>query len=476
MHRPRKAAQVYVPEYVYRDQHPLRTGVPGRKYSPFDYVKPIIDSMQDIDDKAHGTGMRGLVYAEQRRRERDLMGCAREASCDFAADEHASHAKFARPSKEFRDSLCSNCGTNKRTDILLGSDGRYVCKCGAEGAMVMGDDFKDTHNTDKSSARADVFRPSQALVRSTSVPEAAKRKHRLGKAAEMSERAADREAFALTKGNQRKLTAIVVMVDDLLNEIGRVDDKVARKVRMDAESVFRESVRHHSVCRRRECQKTLFEKPVGVIARESVVFTLDQLSSTGMDGMSIQSIVALQQRVRSSHVFSQRVNATQHQSCLAMISALSTSNNDIPCPEAKSPEERVACKAGGSLPFSRQQSDADVAGLVQLRDAISRLSVEYACSSGVRDGAMCAMQDANFVKRLAESEAVSADKCKLGTAYVILRSVAEMTGDAQQIKAERYVRRAGLETKDVESMVSAVRAILPRDVVDGRVVDDDELY
>ena len=482
---------------VFRDQHPLRTGLPGRKYSPFDYVTPIVDVMRHTDDKAYGTGMSRIVYQEQRRKERAVLekNIAKidnfdyaQALGDFSLDEYSSNTKFARPSEHPPDSLCNNCGTTKRTDILIGSDGRLVCKCGAEGGMIMSSDFKETHDTAKSLARADVSSSSSGTIKasiktlhSTSVSQSAKRKHNLGNAAEMSLKMADKEEFSLSKGNQRKLTNIVAVVDELLAEIGRVDDKIARRVRMDAESVFKESLKHHAKCKKRECQKSLFEKPAGVIARESIVYTIDQLSSIGMEGVTMQTIVSLQQRVRSSSSFNQRDNATQHQSCLAMISALSTSDNSLVCPEIHSEDEMrltdcVSGKASSKLPFSRQDSDVQTTYLVKLRDAISRLCMEYTCPNEIRDAAMCSMQDNEFVKQLSEGTVVPSKKTSFATAYIILRSVAEETGNSGQLKNELHLRRVGLESMDVESMVCKMRSILPKGIIGGTVVDEDELY
>lgn len=484
-----------IPSAVYRDQHPLRTGLPGRKYSPFDYMTPIVDAMRRTDGKVYGTGMSRLVNQEQRRRERAILERTATIDNDYtrshadsSGDEYSNKPEFARLQDHPPNSLCNNCGTSNRTNILIGSDGRLVCKCGAECGMIMGSDYKDTHDTDKSLARADVSGSSSRLLqanmkalRSTVVPESVKRKHHMGNSAEISFRMADRDECSLSKGNQRKLTNIISNVDELLSEIGRMDEKIGRRVRMDAEFVFKESVKHHAKCRKRECQKSLFEKPAGVIARESIVYTIDQLSSIGMEGVTMQTIATLQQRVRSSSSFNQRDNATQHQSCLAMISALSTSDNSLVCPTARSEDEMRSSggamgKASSKIPFSRQDSDVQTTYLVQLRDAISRLCVEYACPNEIRDAAMCSMQHIKFVKQLSEGLVVPSKKSSFATAYIILRSVAEETNRSGQLKSELHLRRVGLESMDVESMVCKMRSILPKGIIGAALIEEDELY
>lgn len=351
------------PDMVYSSEHPLRSGISGRKYDKCDFVTPIVDLMRRTDGKASGTGMRRIVDQQKRQNERaimernaakiDSLGYADTLS-DFLLDEYSSNTKFVPPSNHPPDSLCNNCGTTKRTDVLVGSNGRFVCKCGAEGDLILKVDYKETHDTLKSLARADAPSSSSVAIGGSMknlswsvISQAAKRKHNLGNAAEMSIGMADKGEFLFSKGNQRKLTNIIANVDELLSEIGRVDERISRRVRMDAEAVFKESVKHHAKCKKRECQKSLFEKPTGVIARESIVYTIDQLSSLGMEGVSLQTIVSLQQRVRSSSSFNQRDNATQHQSCLAMISALSTSDNSLVCQEVDFRDELAS--SGGTL-------------------------------------------------------------------------------------------------------------------------------
>ena len=257
---------------------------------------------------------------------------------------------------------------------------------------------------------------------------------------------------------------------------------------MDATAVFCASVKHcDAVCKKKECQKDLSAKPTRVIAREGIVFTMEQLSAgDGIEGVSRQSIVALQGRVNSSPAFSHRDNATQHQSCHAMISAISTDDNSIECPSVNSagslqtPERKGGGRQinpmGNAVPMKRQDSDVQSSPIVQMRDAISRLSVECGISSDVRDSAMCALQDANFVRQITENPIVSTKKTNRACAFVILRSVAEECGKPSAITTEDYCQRVGLSGVDVAPMIARVRAILPKSSLGGRVNDDDDFY
>lgn len=490
-------------EYVPPHLHPLRVGIPGRRYSRYDYVTPVADSMGRLHDRTYGTGMRRVVEREARRKERAVFNGQSLGSADFtravddmSIDEYSSNVRFQQPSKDLKNALCQGCGTHNRCDIIDGGEGRMLCnKCGAVGSMYFGNDYKDTNDTEKSSARADAPRSSDSgvvrvgkppSVETTVVPSSSKRKNKMGYAHEASTKAAEKEQKPLSKGNQRKLTNIIDCIEDLLNDMARVDDNIARKIRMDAEFIFLASLEHHSKCGKRECQKALFDKPAGVIARESLIYTIDQIASTGMDGVSTSAIVALQQRVRSSHVFNHRDNATQHQSCLAMISSLSTSDNSVVCPDAeveddmRSPEKCQLKHAamGTGVPVFRQNSDVQSSPVVMMRDAIARLSVEYQCPGDVRDAAMFAMQDVDFVKKLFEegSGFSMPKKSRSASAHVILCSIAKEAGKYDEINTDKNLRRVNLESSEVQSMVDKMVQILPKGVVGSRVVDEDELY
>ena len=420
---------------------------------------------------------------------------------DLGVDQYSSNVSFHQTSSDFVNALCHGCGTKHPGDIVDGGEGRMLCnKCGAVGSMYFSNEYKDTNETDKSMARADAPKPGGVSqlsasrmgkpvpLEATVVPSSTKRKNRVGHAQEASLRASEKETQQMSKSNQRKLTSIIDCIEDLLNDMARVDEKIARKIRMDAENIFRASLEHNLKCGKRECQKALFDKPAGVIARESLMYTIDQIASTGMDGVSAASIVALQHRVRSSQVFNHRDNATQHQSCLAMISALATTDNSVACPDVDiEPDMRSPAKCHAShanvvmrsgIPVRRQSSDVQFSPAVLMREAIARLSVEYHCAGDIRDAAMFAMQDANFVKQVFADDSVFYDskKSRSATAHVIMCTVAEKLNKLDQVNTEKNLHRVDLAFAEVQSLVKKMSNILPKGVIGSRIVDEEELY
>ena len=498
------------PELVQAYRHPLNIGHPERFYSPFDFVGPTIDSLYILSERALGSGIVRRVELQKRRKLREdiaTVGILGETA-RFAVTNGVEDTKFEdygegntcvtygvpRPGV-----LCRGCGTTDKKLISISQDGRQVCTCGVEGKMhTYGTDYKELYDTDKSMARGEVFSGSKALdcglgqvlsktavVLSTNMPESARRNNKLGFAQETLVRNSTQESSILDKRHERKLASIIEHVDELASQVGPVDLAIARQLRVDAKNVFVAAVGHHDKCQKPDCQKALFNKPVHVIAKQSFCYTVDQIcSGEGFHGISRQKLLSLQQRVRNSQAFNQRDNATQHQSCLAMISALSTSDNSKRCPDADiqtgvQPHHATTLSKGVTFErdvhISRQKSGAQPSLLIQIRDAIIKLTIQHGFTSKTRDRATTALQDKEFAKKI---YIIIPDSCKgdaFLAAHVILQSIVEPS------KRKRYtsehLRHVGLSNVDVESMIAKMRDVLPREWSEFiRQVDDDELY
>jgi len=483
--------------------HPIKCGIAGKFYSPYDYVTPICDRMSVMHDRAYGSGMGLLVQREERRRLRTTMDSAgAPGSSGFVDDTSAFECMeinqyatnmFKNPTHLKPGELCAFCRTttpgSQRVDNRTG---HLVCEeCGVEGERyTYGTSFKETNDTDKSTARADhptKERQDPTFLdlpkTGTVIPTGAKRKNKLGFVQELVNKQADREEAKLSRGNQRKLTAIIESIDGLLTEMAPVDDAISRRVRMNASAVFCASVVHHEKCKKKECQKALFDKPTRVIARESFGYSIDQMSAgTGIDGVSKQKVVALQERVQSSLVFIHRENATQHQSCRAMIAAISTGNNAIECPSVNeedslnTPEQKSAGHTSNGMPMARQNSDVQSSLIMQIRDQISRLSIMYSFPSQVQSAAMLALKDGAFSKAITDQPIAPSKKLKEASAYLLLHSIAEEMRVASTDPSQEHCRRVGLEGVYTRPIINRVRSMLPKTAIGTTAADDDELY
>jgi len=483
--------------------HPIKCGIPGKLYSPFDYVTPICNSMSQLYDRAYGSGMGLLVQREERRRMRTIMDSAGAPGFsafgnDMSAFEEMGINQYAtnvskKPTHLKPGELCVICRTTKSGSQRVDQrSGHLVCEeCGAEGERyTYGSDYEETNDTDKSTARADhpaKERQDPKFVNwpktSTTIATGDKRNNKIGFAQELVNKQAERDETKLSHGNQRKLTAIIESIDGLLNEMAPVDDAISRRVRMDASAAFCASVAHHKKCKKKECQKALFDKPTRVIARESFSYSIDQMSAgTGIDGVSKQKVVALQERVQSSLVFSHRDNATQHQSCRAMIAAISTGDNAVECPSVdeedslKTPEEKSAGPAGTGMPIARHNSDVQSSSIMRMRDQISRLGIVYSFPSHVQTAALLALKDAAFFKALTDQPIAPSKKLKEASAYLLLHSIAEEMGAAFADPSDEQCRRVGLDGVDTRPIINHVRSMLSKTAIGTTAVDDDELY
>lgn len=475
-------------------RHPLRCGDPSKLYSPFDYIGPIVDGITFSMDFAYGTGLRRIAQRYARRAAKDAVRVFERATtpepaagsqADDLPDDDASEAGACRsyaPSQRTRLEMarrgvqCEGCQTTDRTTLVVGEGGRLVCKsCGAVGrTFAFNDDYKDLHNSDGGkTARGEAYKDA---VPTSAISEQTKKKMKLGFAHESATRKSD-VTSTLTGGNARKFKSIMEDVDRLLVCIGPVDSVVARRVRMDADRLFTESVKHSALCFSKNCQRALFNKPAFVIAAKSIVHTVEQLVLCGMDGVSRPSIAALHAKTQSAPDFTHRDNATQHQSCLAIIAALDSGRNDVACVDEPPKPARPLAKADLSL--KRQASDVQISATVQLRDAISVVCAQFACPAGVRNSAILSLQDAAFSALLREHRLFSKKTSKYAAAYVLLCGVAAEKGVAGfggKHNASR-LQKLGLDLGDLPALVKRAREALPQSAINGAdEFADDDLY
>lgn len=469
--------------------HPLKCGYPWQLYSVNDYVTPICDSMTKMHDAVYGTGLHRVVVKETMRKERQRL---QDSSCKqtqsarelpaFSDDDvfknEFRNTSFVTATTE-RGVLCPGCKTKDISKFRRGEGDQLVCACGVVGKRYCyGTDYKETHGTDQGASRADAA-PSQdgPRVQSSAISTSAKRKHKLGYAHENSTRAADAVGVRLSKGNTRKLTSIIEAVEKMIKQVSPVDKAIARKIRMDAEMVFKASIEHKEICNHRECQKALFNKPASVIAAKSFVYTVEQLSvGEGISGISKQTVIMLQERVQRSPVFNQRDNATQHQSCLAMIAALSQGNNKRVC--ATLDPCYVVAATKGDVPIKRQKSDVDSSPTMKLRDEIRYISASYGYSLKVQKAATMALQNADIFKVLFTGADELTGLGSFTKACVIMQCITDSTGCDRGVSSRLLRENAHRMQADgvrVAAVVERVKSALSA-CVEALIDDDDELY
>lgn len=498
-----------VPRLVTRDQHPLRCGVLGKLYSRHDYVAPICDVMALLHSSVNGFGIGSIVRTarkEEQRSRKTVVSFGPTTTHTFqAGSEYPASTPFAIPFDPVPPStkdvcrpkvLCQGCKTTDERKFLINAEGFRVCECGVEaGYAEYGVDYKETHGTERSEARADVpcqhgrdDRRSKKVAPasrareegSSVVPDSVKKKNKLGFAAETVASSVPKKGPAMTKGQARKLTNVIDAINKLSTQIGPVDEQIMKRVRCTADSLYCKSVEHSGCCNRGTCHLGLFDKPVRVIACKAFEYTIEKASKgEGIDGVTKQTLTALQGKIESSHVFNTQDNAAQNTSCIGMLAALDSEEANQACrveKEAAPPLKRKADSSEGCplASMKRQNSDISSSPICQVRDAISKISSEFCFGSAVRDSAIGALMDSSVSKAIKSNSIVPETAGKYATAYVVLRSVVARRGEKHDDAA--HSARVGLVDKELKQMVSKMSMLMPSSTVGSSSADDEDLY
>jgi hypothetical protein len=449
-------------------QHPARCGRPGKRYFRYDMVSPIIDSITMLHNRCYG-----LRSFEQFKK--PSSKALKKSPFDVTDD-----VPYRKQTVSY-ESLCMGCGTNDRRKFTIDSNNFMVCECGVvAGQNGFGVDYKETHSTEGSSARADApsresndafsnprcVRPKTAQA--TVVPDSARAG--MGYAPEIAQRAAEPEE-TLDKRAASKLGKVMKYTFDLLDALGPLPEPLRRKIRMRVDKIFRSASKHNDCCNSDACELTLYGKASKTIAVSSVIYAFDQIcNKDGVEGVTHQTLMAIHQRIQNSQILNIGQNSSQHN--IAMISRLETQDVDMVCKPVDQEECSTPVK-GATMPIQRQMSGLQSSPMMQLRDAVTQASRQCGYSHKVRDSALACLHNATFAASIKNNMLLPDNMGTNEIAQILLSSVADKigaTGSSSQFGSS--VGGPGLIR-----MVEAVKAALPSSVfAGGSACDDDSLY
>jgi hypothetical protein len=498
---------------VTQEHHPLRCGIPGKLYNKSDFVTPLCDVMHLLHSSAYGFGLSQLMQRARKSTAKDrnaVEGFGTTVTATFQPGAAAltavrpAHKVSLQAPRADRTAgpYCISCKNSNPVKFTINNEGFRVCECGiVNGLDNYGVNFSETHSTNNNTARADAVcdshehrldssrnatslsrRQKEVLQRSSVVPESVKRASRLGHATKVVAAAAELALPLMTKGQARKLTTVVDTINKLATQIAPVDESIVRQVRRTADRLFCRSVEHSRCCGKSSCHRSLFDKSARVIACKCFVYTIEKAANgDGIDGVSKQTLTALQFKINNSHVFNAHDNAAQSMSCIGILVALDSEDMTRPCGTMstlvvplKRKADSVDSVAGTSM--KRQNSDLNPSPILQVRDAISKLSGEFAFGSGVRDKAIGALMNGNFGNAVRTNTIVPAAAGKYATAYVVLCAVTDASdGHMSPSFVAEHAERVGLETSQLDLMISSMRALLRMSKPITQCADD-ELY
>ena len=474
-------------------------GYPGKTYRSCEIVQLICDAMSILESRyGHFTTHRRAV--QRNKVEAVLMsgGVAGTSAYlnvdvedDFGLFQHASMAgsrlNFPEPGI-----YCLNCKTrNPQSQRRDAKSGCFVCEeCGAEGNRKFEDgNYNETHNADgKITARADVPLVTNnrfsTLLNETHnrsvVSESTVKKNHIGSAVKVVDQAM-RSSASKRDGYQSKFAQLVEITGDILTKLGVKDGAVVTRINTMAFVVFSRAYEHQCVCDRRTCQKDIIQKPIAVIAREVLEYSMNQMLSSkeGVEGLSKQKIMAFYKKVQESLEFRNKDNATQHQSCRAIIDSLVTQDHNQACSATRETSPHTRREGKQTMNYTEtctdvgvRQAETQSSPLVQMRDAIMDVSQSCSFPSEVQQAALVALQEPSFVKSITQVPVVSAKQSKQASAYTILFSIAKRMNKPCDTSCHSF----GLNVGNFSSAVDRILSILPERAIHNYHQDDDELY
>ena len=470
-------------------KHPLKCGIPGRLYSIYDCVQPIVDCMLRLHEPRKFNFI-NCVKREREEREAQDRECTRMKNSSF---EVGVRCKI----------LCEGCLTTNFSDIEYDiTNGVTVCKCGvtSRGSLTM-EEWSGTHNSINCGPTAH----EDASTTSYKGTIAQKRKNEKFAVAHGSAKsaashcgysaaskivAADVAHQAdgeLNSKDSRKLAKLIQEVNEHLAKVAPVEPAVAKRIRITTEDIFLRAVRHRSCCGKRVCQLNICDRPMRVLACKSIMHSLQELTQGGgVDGVSNVSLVALHGRIQSNHIFSTHHNATQNESIEAIISELRKDSYCEPCcssslvnsrSDSGSSDSRcdtsTAVKSSLPTELTRCNSEIEPSKVVALRDAISKLSYDLNVGCEVRDAAIRCLNNSSFASCIKADNLVPKGTPRFVSAYVVLRCVMA-TMDKHVTPREENIHSTHLRLRgfDLDAAVTKVRSILPCDLF--TTGDDDD--
>ena len=494
---------VYAQEnMVFREQHPINAGRKGARcmgrarklYSCFDYVGPIVDSMQ-------------LMYAAI-----GWISPPRETKVDVAPMFIVTASS--------PDVLCKGCGTTNRNDLTMSEDrDTMVCRCGIVCGRVFKelrrekncaeDEDKTTHadkiretNTNRFDNRAPSASEARKMreqnVRASGcISKRLREKLGVGYAPEQLVRhaeQADRRRQACTPKEQTKEEQIYRHLDNLFDDLGTVSKEVKKHVRMRTRTAWHAACEHRRICKAgKRCQLNLCEKGHPVIAESMFYCILQQLIHGKVEALKEtppSHMIILNDRFQA-HIGQGGQPVAQRAVRAWCMRVLDHNDNPNPIescvPVESSPDSSPIASKGGPAPLVRSNSNLeDVADssseIIQLRDNVNRIfGMMPELPEYVRQGALHALQSQEFRTSLnqARAGAIRSITQKV-LAYVILESsrrACESSGYAMarmRSVPTRLLSTLGLTTPQIEEGVRAIQSFADASVFVPAASDQDD--
>ena len=346
------------PEWCYRHEHPLKTGVSGKIYHRSDVIGPVVDSLRGLHDRSTDDAFGLCAYIASKKRK---ITIADKPLNSGNTEDNKGHATCA----PIHAWTCRGCGNHDRTKLQLNHDG-YTCSCGAwAGTQIIGANRQKLGALEQEDKTVTADRPWESKTdRYDRGPETAKeaRVARLaraktgnglgGRRAGMHmgrlcdvQALTDRDAaksiidmevaagIALNPRDRVKQRAVLSAVEDIFKMLYPVDHPVKRAVRMTADKTYIAAVQHCCRCSRSDiCEVRLADRHATAIAHAVFEHTIGRICETGMFGEERFDLVRLndlRDRMTRSVSFHGCSSATQLASSKIMVELINAPDFDF---------------------------------------------------------------------------------------------------------------------------------------------------
>tara|TARA_X000001036_G_scaffold205775_1_gene193367 strand:+ start:727 stop:2517 length:1791 start_codon:yes stop_codon:yes gene_type:complete len=387
------------PLWVSREQHPLNkgrplwcmTGYPNKRYKRSDRITPIVDSMSALSAE---TGWR--MFQTQRETE-------------AAAAEAAAEAEAARPKviHATNSNACRGCGARLNAHSTTADGDSLACeKCGVVGAPVMHSLHREKNcgEDEDKTTRAERYAPPPSdrfAQKAPSVAEARQQREREARGVNFGRRARDKDKHGwvaervarktaqaernrqeMNPKDQTKEIQILHKLEEGLDCIEPVDDRVKHYCRMQTYMAWHAAVRHLGCCLNTEggsaCQLNIRAKGAPIIAESALLCALQNLHKGvhTLEGVEPSHVKALnekyQARINGAGVVSAAQRAVRTQ--VARLMAHASADDDAPIPPcgAVPPSPAPSATASAASASSAAGPADDMADVHNYLDGLHR--------------------------------------------------------------------------------------------------------
>lgn len=484
---------------VYRNQHPLHTGKPGKLYSRHDRVSPILDALNLLNAQRS--------IQDWKKNDPPLIQPPKKTTgLDAFVDAQTQGNKPASAEQKFK---CGGCGNTDTSKLTPSADrDAMVCECGIVCFVTRisqhreknctEDEDKTTHAERPHEATTDQFdrppptaeearRTREREVQNVHYSQKKRNEQGIGYAPEKLNRQAAKaaqERQALSVKDQQRERQILAKLEPLFQECHSVDEQVKRYIRIQSYTAWHKACRHVECCNAAaRCQLNIKVKSPAILAEAAMHCALQQLQhkQVELDGVSELHIQELNQKF-AAYLATSQVSIAQRavQSQMAVLMSHEAGDVVPSCPLLSGNASPVSKSSAPEVDMddASDEDDQEKPEMIQLRDSMAQiLKLVQPQEVGIEEAALGALSNAQFrvgFDRLRTSQGPLSKLEVPSLAYIMLDAVARQRGTPFASKPTT-LKSLGLSRVAVDASVSALEPLLPH-VKRNDSFDEDDLF